>query len=100
VQGLLSDKDLLRSRYEESRGDPAVQPQEEQERERIERKLEAVGREVQRLIDAYQAGAIELTELQERRRRSEEQNQLLRRRWAEIQQQRQEERNHMWLLPL
>jgi hypothetical protein len=54
VHDLLADKDLLRTRYEESRGDPAIQPREEQERERIERKLEAIGREVQRLIDAYQ----------------------------------------------
>jgi site-specific DNA recombinase len=90
VQGLLSDHDLLRTRYEESRGDPAIEPREEQERERIERKLEAIGREVQRLIDAYQAGVIELAELQERRRRSEEQNQMLRRRLTEIRQQRQE----------
>jgi site-specific DNA recombinase len=98
VQGLLADKDLLRTRYEESRGDPAIQSREEQERARIERKLEAVGREVQRLIDAYQAGVIELAELQERRRHSEEQNQVLRRRWAELQQHRQEREQEIRLL--
>jgi site-specific DNA recombinase len=98
VHGLLADKDLLRTRYEESRGDPAVQPREEQERERLERKAEAIGREVQRLIDAYQAGAVELTELQQRRRRSEEQNQVLRRRLAEIQQQRREREQEIRLL--
>jgi site-specific DNA recombinase len=98
VHDLLADKELLRTRYEESRGDPAIQPREEQERERLERKLEAIGREVQRLIDAYQAGAIELPELQERRRRSEEQNQVLRRRWAEIQQQRSEREQEIRLL--
>jgi site-specific DNA recombinase len=53
---------------------------------------------VQRLIDAYQAGAIELAELQERRRRSEEQNQMLRRRLTEILQQRQEREQEIRLL--
>lgn len=98
VHDLLADKDLLRARYEESRGDPAIHPREEQERERIERKREAIGREVQRLIDAYQAGAIQLAELQERRRRSEEQNQVLQRRWTEIQQQRREREQEIRLL--
>ena len=36
---------------------------------RLQSKLTALDREVQRLIDAYQAGAIELAELQERRER-------------------------------
>ncbi len=44
----------------------------EQERERLERRLTALDREVTRLIDAYQADVIELSELSERRRSVEE----------------------------
>ncbi len=84
ISGLLSDPDLLRERYEEGRADPAVEPREEQERERIGRKLGAMEREVQRLIDAYQAGVIELDELSERRERIQEHGRMLRERLAEI----------------
>ncbi len=38
VRELLSDRDLLEARYQEGRGDPAVNAGEEQERERIGRK--------------------------------------------------------------
>jgi site-specific DNA recombinase len=72
VKALLSDPELLKARYEEGRGDPAVDDGEEWEKERIGRKLKALDREVGRLIDAYQAEVIDLAELKERRERIEE----------------------------
>jgi site-specific DNA recombinase len=98
VSGLLSNADLWKARYDESRGDPAVVSREERERERIQRQLAALKREVERLIDAYQAGAIELNQLQERRKRSEEHGRLLQARRNELEQQRREREQEIRLL--
>lgn len=84
VKGLLSDPELLKARYEEGRGDPAVDAEEEREKQRIGRKLKALDREVGRLIDAYQTEVIDLPELKERRERIEEHGRMLKRRLAEI----------------
>jgi hypothetical protein len=51
VRELLSHSELLRARYEDGQGDPAVDPRTAQEQERLRRKLLAVEREVQRLIE-------------------------------------------------
>ncbi|MBI3856829.1 MAG: hypothetical protein HY293_14165 [Planctomycetes bacterium] len=48
-----------------------MNPREEQEEERVDRRLKALDREVQRLIDAYQAEIIELGELESRRKQAE-----------------------------
>ena len=88
VQALLSDPEVLRQQYEQGRGDPAVDVEAEHERARLERKLNALEREKQRLVDAYQAEVIELGELAERRQRLSEQGQLLRTRVQEIERQR------------
>ena len=80
------------------RGDPAVDVRAEQERERIERKLMALDREVSRLIDAYQAEVIELSELSERRRGVEEQGRMLQERLRVIEQQRTSRENELRLL--
>src|SRR4051795_11225346 len=84
IRSLLSDPDLLRRHFEASRGDPAVDSRDERERVRLERQIAAAAREVQRLIDAYQSGVIELVELQERRQRSDEHTRFLRQRLDEI----------------
>ena len=55
ITQLLSDPQLLRAHFEESRGDPAVDGADERERTRLERQLKALDREIARLIDAYQA---------------------------------------------
>jgi len=70
----------------------------DQERERIERKLTGLDREVSRLIDAYQAEVIEISELSERRRRGEEQGRMLRQRLREMVQQRANRENEVRLL--
>jgi len=88
VQALLADPEVLRQQYEQGRGDPAVDVRAEHERARLERKLTALEREKARLLDAYQAEVIELTELAERRERLTEQGQQLRARVQEIEQQR------------
>ena len=87
IKDLLAEPDLLRARYEESQGDPAVVGRDERERARLERQVQALEGEVQRLIDAYQVGAITLTELQDRRRRSEEHCHVLTDRLQELHRQ-------------
>jgi site-specific DNA recombinase len=98
VRDLLSNSELLRARYEEGQGDPAIDTREEQERERLRRKLMAVEREVQRLIDAYQAEVIELPELQTRRQRAEDHSQVLRERLQAIEQQYMERTKELRLV--
>lgn len=95
---LLSNRDLLQSRFEAGKGDPAIDFKEEQEQERIERKLQASEREIQRLIDAYQAEAIDLLELQKRRKRIDEYGHALRARIQEIQRQQQDREHEIRLL--
>ena len=75
-----------------------MEGREERERERIERQVDAMEREVQRLMTAYQVGAIDLAALQERRRRSADHQQVLRRRLGELQQQRREREQDLRLL--
>src|SRR5689334_2200972 len=98
VSRLLSDPSLLRARFEESRGDPAVDGADEREGARIERQLKVLDRAVGRLIDAYQAGAIELEELKERRRQVEDHGRHLRERLDEIRRHRSEREREIRLL--
>jgi site-specific DNA recombinase len=93
VRELLSNNDILQARYEEGRGDPMIDERDEREKERLERKLQALDAEVQRLIDAYQASVIDLPELQTRRQRVEDHGTALRARLREINAQR-ESREH------
>jgi hypothetical protein len=80
VSGLLADPDLLR------------------ERERIERKVAAMEREISRLIDACQARMIDLSELKERRAQIEDHGRLLQNRLGEIHRQRLEREQELRLL--
>jgi site-specific DNA recombinase len=98
VKALLADPAVLQAQYAQGRGDPAVDVRAEQERERLERRLTALDREVSRLIDAYQAEVIELSELSERRRSVQEQGRMLRQRLREIEQQRSNRENELRLL--
>ncbi len=98
VQALLADPAVLRTQYAQGRGDPAVDVRAEQERVRLERKLAALDREVTRLVDAYQAEVIELTELAERRRRIDDHGRMLRERVREIAHRRSERSAEIRLL--
>jgi hypothetical protein len=68
------------------------------EQERLERQLRAREREVQRLIDAYQAEVIELPELQERRQRIDDHGRALRERLTELRQHRADREHDLRLL--
>jgi hypothetical protein len=72
IQRSLSNSELLRTRYQEGVTDPTMDIAAAQEHARLERKLQAFAREIQRLIDAYQTGVIELPDLQTRRQRIED----------------------------
>ena len=98
VKALLSDPAVWRTQYEHGRGDPAVDVRAAQERGRLERKLATLDREVTRLIDAYQAEVIDLTELAERRRRIDDHGRMLRERVRGIEQQRTERTAELRLL--
>lgn len=69
--------ELLKAQYQEGRGDPAVNGREEQERVRVERKLSALEWEIKRLVDAYQAEVLDLSELKARRQQVEERGRML-----------------------
>ncbi len=72
--------------------------EEEREKERIGRKLKALDRESGRLIDAYQAEVIDLSELKERRERIEEHGRMLKRRLSEIHEKRVDREQQIRLL--
>jgi site-specific DNA recombinase len=95
---LLSEPTLLRARFEESRGDLSADSAGQHEGARIERQLRGLDREIERLIDAYQAAAITLAELQKRRRGIEDHGRHLRARLDEIQQQRSAREQELRLL--
>src|SRR5215211_4918821 len=96
---LLSEPALLRARFEESRGDPAAADSaSEREGARIARQLKVLRREVERLIDAYQAAAITLAELQERRRQIEDHGRHRQARLDEIRCQRSGREQELRLL--
>ena len=98
IAQLLSDPQLLRAHFEESRGDPAIDGADEREGTRLERQLKTLDREIGRLIDAYQAAAIELDELKERRRQIEDHARHLRQRLDELRRQRGEREQAIRLL--
>ncbi len=98
VKMMLADPELLKAQYQEGRGDPAVQGREEQEHQRIARKLAGLDREVRRLLDAYQAEVIGLEELKERRRHVEEHGRMLGERLREIEKDRTDREQELRLL--
>jgi site-specific DNA recombinase len=98
VCSLLADPTLLRARYDDGRGDPALDPQQEQEQRRLDRQLTGVDREASRLLDAYQAGVIELAELQERRQHLTDHGAMLRQRRTELERLRTDREQELRLL--
>jgi hypothetical protein len=66
VSDLLRDPDLLLEQYQ-LRQEPGYGTPEQQEQLRLGRRLVALQREGERLIDAYQSGVIELADLRGRR---------------------------------
>ena len=95
---LLSEPDLLRVHFEGSRGDLAVDGAGMREEAHIGRQLKMSERETQRLIDAYQAAAITLEELQERRQQIDDHGRPPRARRDEINRQHWQREQELRLL--
>ena len=68
ITELLRNPDLLMTQYRQ-RQEPGFGTSQQSEQLRLERRLSVLKCEIQRLIDAYQTGVIELDELTERRAR-------------------------------
>lgn len=98
VKAMLADPELLKAQYQEGRGDPAVNGREVQERLRVERKLGALDREIKRLVDAYQAEVIDLSELKARRLQVEEHGRMMKERLREIEKERTSREQELRLL--
>ena len=96
VSELLRDPQLLMEQYQLRQENNYGTP-EQQEQQRLERKLGALHREEQRLIDAYQSSVIELTDLKERRMRITEERSRLQTRLAVLKQQQHEQERQVSL---
>jgi hypothetical protein len=68
VSGLLQEPQLLLEQYH-LRQEPGYGTPQQHEQQRLARRQQALAREEERLIDAYQAGVMELEALKERCRR-------------------------------
>ncbi|MFN0084660.1 MAG: recombinase family protein [Blastocatellia bacterium] len=90
VSQLLSDPSLLCEQYQ-LRQAPGYGTPEQQEQLRLDRRLTVLGREDQRLLDAFQAGAIELPDLKQRREQIAQERQRLESRLLLLKQQQNEQ---------
>jgi site-specific DNA recombinase len=88
VSELLRDPQLLLEQYQ-LRQDQSYGTPEQQEQQRLTRKLSALEREEQRMLDAYQASVIELPELKERCARIAQERARLEARLKVIERQQQ-----------
>ena len=88
VSELLSAPQVLIEQYNQ-RHESGYGTPEQQEQQRLKRRLVKLERESQRLIDAYQSGVIELGELKVRRERIAEECRRLEERLSSLEQQRQ-----------
>lgn len=90
VRELLRDPQLLLAQYQQ-RQEPGYGTPEQQEQQRLKRRIVALEREGQRLLDAYQSEVIELAELKERRDRLVEECRRLAERETALKQQQIEQ---------
>jgi len=98
VRDLLADPALLRARYQEGADDPAQDAQAAQELARLDRHLQTLTREEQRLLDAYQAGVLALPELAERRQQITARGQHLHQRRQDLARQQRDREQELRLL--
>jgi site-specific DNA recombinase len=96
VSALLRDPRLLLDHYlmHQQHPDSSL---EQQEHQRVERKLKTLAREEQRLIDAYQASIIELSDLKTRCERLAEERTRLEARLVALRQQQHEQQRRAYL---
>ena len=88
VSELLRNPQVLIDQYNQRQESDYGTP-EQQEQQRLKRRMAGLKRESQRLIDAYQSGVIELNDLKERRERVAEECRRLEERLNSLEQQRQ-----------
>jgi hypothetical protein len=88
VSELLRNPQILIEQYNQ-RQESGYGTPEQQEQQRLKRRLVGLERECQRLIDAYQSGVIELDDLKERRERIAEECRRLEVRLSSLEQQQQ-----------
>ncbi len=88
VSELLRNPQILIDQYNQRQESDYGTP-EQQEQQRLKRRMAGLKRESQRLIDAYQSGIIELDDLKERRERVAEECRRLEERLSSLEQQRQ-----------
>jgi site-specific DNA recombinase len=88
VSELLRNPQILIDQYNQRQESDYGTP-EQQEQQRLKRRLAKLERESKRLIDAYQSGIIELDDLKERRERVAEECRRLEERLSSLEQQRQ-----------
>jgi site-specific DNA recombinase len=98
VSHLLAAPELLHTRYEEGMADPAYDQEADREHERLTRRLAGHDREIQRLLDAYQAGAMTVEELKERRQQIDRHRAHIIERLQPLQQQRSEREDQLRLI--
>jgi site-specific DNA recombinase len=96
VSDLLRHPPLLLEHYQQ-RQDPNYGTPQQQEQQRLQRRLSALRREDQRLMDAYQSGVIELGDLKERRARVTQECQRLDARLIALQQQQHAQQQQLAL---
>ena len=96
VSELLRNPQLLIEQYQ-LRQERCYGTPQQQEQQRIERRLATLRREDERLIDAYQSGVIELGDLKERRERVTEECRRLEANVISLRQQQQEQQRQMAL---
>lgn len=96
VRELLRDPQLLLDQYQ-LRQDPDYGTPQQQEQQRLERRMVALKGEEQRLLDAFQAGLMKLQVLEERSQRLAEEDARVRQRVESLKQQRQEQQRQATL---
>jgi hypothetical protein len=90
VSELLRNPQVLIKQYNQRKESDYGAP-EQQEQQRLKRRMAGLERESQRLIDAYQSGVIELDDLKERRERVAEERLRMEERLNSLEQQKQEQ---------
>jgi site-specific DNA recombinase len=78
VKGLMRDPERLLAQFEEFARSTAENSEEDTEQKKFEGHIKRLFREESRLVDAYQAGIIELEELEERRTKIAQRRKALR----------------------
>jgi site-specific DNA recombinase len=98
VHQLLAEPEVLYARYADGMADPAYDRDAEQEMERLGRRLAGHDREIQRLLDAYQAEAMTVEELKQRRQQIEVHRANVAERIHQLEQRRDDREDQLRLI--